>query len=86
MDTTARPSGSCQAYATELAMINYKVDVDLANFFSTNAMSKFKLGPYNASFCKIFVEAKDPDDAAYKTLYDLIDLILSVITTPLTII
>jgi hypothetical protein len=58
-------------------MINYKVDVDLANFFSTNAMSKFKMGKYNIPFCKIFVEATDPDDAVNKVLYNLIDLILT---------
>ena len=57
-------------------MINYKVNVDLANFFSKNVMARYKLGKYSIPFCTIFVEAKDPDGAANKVLQDLLDLLV----------
>ncbi len=57
-------------------MINYKVSVDLATFFSTNAMARYELGSYNVPFCTIFVEAADPDSASHLVLQNFIDLLL----------
>lgn len=57
-------------------MINYKVDVDISDFYHMVQKRKWKLGNYNKHFCTIFVEGKDPDDAASKVLYNLIDIIL----------
>jgi hypothetical protein len=58
-------------------MKNFKVSVDLATFFSANAMSRYKLGKYNIPFCTIFVEAKDPDEAAHLTLQNFLDSLLA---------
>jgi hypothetical protein len=57
-------------------MINYKVDVDISDFYHIVKTRKWKLGNYNKHFCTIFVEGKDPDDAAGKVLHNLINIIL----------
>lgn len=57
-------------------MINYKVDVDISDFYHIVKTRKWKLGNYNKHFCTIFVEGKDPDDAASKVLNNLINIIL----------
>ena len=57
-------------------MINYKVSIDLANFFSKNLMDRYHLGQYSIPFCTIFIEAENPDDAAYHALNDLIKMLV----------
>jgi hypothetical protein len=57
-------------------MINYKVDVDISDFYHIVKTKKWKLGNYNKHFCTIFVEGKDPDDAAGQVLHNLINIIM----------
>lgn len=57
-------------------MINYKVDIDISDFFYVIKTRKWKLGNYNKHFCTIFIEGKDPDDAANQALFNLINIIL----------
>lgn len=76
MDPETRSQKPSKAYVKEVVMKNYKVSVDLASLFSKNSMSKYKLGQYSIPFCTIFIEAKDPDEAASRAVSDLIDMLL----------
>ena len=44
----------------------------------------FRLKEYNSSFPIVFVEAKDPDDACFRALYNLVSNILSQDSSPET--
>lgn len=55
-------------------MKNYKISVDISNIFKD--ISKFNIREYNQPFVYIFISAKNPDDACYKILKDVISKIL----------
>lgn len=55
-------------------MKTYKVHIDISNIF--NDINKFGIREYYQPFICIFIQAKDPDDACYKILIDLIEKIL----------
>ena len=40
-------------------------------------LRKFKLKEYNSPFPIVFVDARDPDDACYKAIYNLVSTVLS---------
>jgi len=52
----------------------YKVHLDLSMVISR--LKEFRLKEYNSAFPIIFVEAKSPDDACFKSVYILIQGIL----------
>ena len=53
----------------------YKVFMDLELVISR--LRNFRLKEYNSSFPIVFVDAKDPDDACYKAIYNLVSSVLS---------
>ena len=60
----------------------YKVFMDLELVISR--LRVFRLKEYNSSFPIVFVEAKDPDDACFRALYNLVSNILSQDSSPET--
>jgi len=52
----------------------YKIHLDMTTILGR--LKKFKLKEYNAMFPIIFMEAKSPDDACFKVVYQLIKMIL----------
>lgn len=52
----------------------YKVHLDLS--LVIGRLREFKLKEYNSAFPIVFVEAKSPDDACFKSVYILIQGIL----------
>lgn len=60
----------------------YKVFMDLELVISR--LRGFRLKEYNSSFPIVFVEAKDPDDACFRALYNLVSNILSQDSSPET--
>ena len=55
-------------------MVIYKVYLDLTLVMPR--LKGFKLKEYNSNFPIVFVEAKSPDDACFKSVYVLINGIL----------
>ena len=55
-------------------MAIYKVHLDLSMVITR--LKGFKLREYNSAFPIVFVEAKSPDDACFKSVYILIQGIL----------
>ena len=55
-------------------MVIYKVYLDLTLVMPR--LKGFKLKEYNSNFPIVFVEAKSPDDACFKSVYVLINAIL----------
>ena len=52
----------------------YKIHLDMTMVLSR--LKKFKLKEYNSAFPIVFIEAKSPDDACFKVVYQLIKMIL----------
>jgi len=55
-------------------MAIYKIHLDLSLVISR--LKAFKLREYNSAFPIVFVEAKSPDDACFKVVYNLLKMIL----------
>lgn len=55
-------------------MLIYKVYLDLSLVISR--LKAFQLMEYNSAFPIVFVEANNPDDACFKAVYTLIQMIL----------
>tara|TARA_B110000014_G_scaffold234914_1_gene199105 strand:+ start:667 stop:915 length:249 start_codon:yes stop_codon:yes gene_type:complete len=53
----------------------YKVYMDLQLVIPR--LREFRLKEYNSTFPIVFIEAKDPDDACYKAIYNLVSGLLS---------
>ena len=53
----------------------YKVYLDMTEVLAS--LKPYKLGKYNAMFPIVFVEARNPDDACFKAMYNLVKLLLS---------
>ena len=64
----------------------YKVLIDLS--LVHGRLKQFRLYEYNSEFPTVFVEAKDPDQACYLAMFQLVEIILkqdsSSVTTKLT--
>tara|TARA_B100000131_G_scaffold248836_1_gene242006 strand:+ start:3993 stop:4241 length:249 start_codon:yes stop_codon:yes gene_type:complete len=56
-------------------MVLYKVHMDLS--LVINELTKFRLYQYNSAYPIVFVEANNPDDACFKSIYNLIQMIMS---------
>lgn len=55
-------------------MINFRIMLDISNIYVD--IKHLKLKKYNSPFPTIFVSAKDPDDACYKVIQNLINLLM----------
>lgn len=55
-------------------MRNYRIMLDISNVFSR--IKHLFLKSYNSPFPTIFITAKDPDDACFDALNDLIKIIM----------
>ncbi|MQF98246.1 MAG: hypothetical protein FI729_01775 [SAR202 cluster bacterium] len=55
-------------------MLIYKVYLDLSLVISR--LREFQLMEYNSAFPIVFMEASNPDDACFKAVYTLIQMIL----------
>jgi hypothetical protein len=53
----------------------YKVYLDMTEVIAS--LKPYKLGKYNAIFPIVFVEARNPDDACFRAIYNLVKLLLS---------
>lgn len=55
-------------------MRNYRIMLDISNVFSR--IKHLFLKSYNSPFPTIFITAKDPDEACFEVLNDLINIIM----------
>lgn len=55
-------------------MINFRIMLDISNIY--NEIKHLNLKKYNSPFPTLFVTAKDPDDACYKVISELIRLLI----------
>ncbi len=55
-------------------MINFRIMLDISNIYSQ--IKHLNLQKYNSPFPTIFLSAKDPDDACYLAMYNLIAIIM----------
>ena len=53
----------------------YKVYLDMTEVIVS--LKPYTLGKYNAMFPIVFVEARNPDDACFKAVYNLVKLLLA---------
>lgn len=55
-------------------MQNYKITIDLLEVYIE--LSNYNLRDFNKPFTLIFIEASDPDDACYRTIHKIINMLL----------